>query len=577
MPQSGYGMEIYMSIIENSKKKIGQAVETAFGKAVEAGVFVISEGTNVADKIQLEVPKDEQHGDFACNIAMLLAKELRMPPRKIAEAIAANIEIGGEIERVEVAGAGFINFYLSNQRLYDVIREIEEKGSDYGKIQVGKGKKVMVEFVSANPTGPMHMGNARGGALGDCMASVLEYAGYDVTREFYVNDAGNQIEKFGKSLEARYIQQLKGEDAVEFPEDGYHGDDITEHAKAFIEIEGDKFLETTSEERKAALVAYALEKNVASLKSDLEKYRIFYDVWFRESELHKSGKVQDAIDRLTEAGYTYEEDGAVWINCEKMGLEKNEVLVRNNGIPTYFAADIAYHINKIETRGYDLCIDVWGADHHGHIARMKAALAAVGIDPDKFEVSIMQLVRLTRDGEAVRMSKRTGKAITLTDLLDDVSVDAARFLFNMRMAGSHLDFDLDLAVKQESENPVYYVQYAHARICSIIRVLKEEGIEVKPFSEISTEVLTEKEELALLKKLCDLPEEIRMAAESREPAKITRYVMDLASAFHTFYNACRVKVEDEAVLNARLKIVDSVRIVIAGVLKMLKIEAPEKM
>ncbi len=566
-----------MSIIENSKKKIGQAVETAFEKAVGAGVLANSDGIKVSEKIQLEVPKDEQHGDFACNIAMLLAKELRMPPRKIAEAIAENIEIGGEIERVEVAGAGFINFYLSNQRLYDVIRDIEEKGSDYGKIQVGQGKKVMVEFVSANPTGPMHMGNARGGALGDCMASVLEYAGYDVTREFYVNDAGNQIEKFGKSLEARYIQQLKGEDAIEFPEDGYHGDDITEHAKAFIEIEGDKFLDTTSEERKAALVAYALEKNVASLKSDLEKYRIFYDVWFRESELHKNGKVQEAIDRLTEAGYTYEEDGAVWINCEKMGLEKNEVLVRNNGIPTYFAADIAYHINKIETRGYDLCIDVWGADHHGHIARMKAALAAVGIDPDKFEVSIMQLVRLTRDGEAVRMSKRTGKAITLTDLLDDVSVDAARFLFNMRMAGSHLDFDLDLAVKQESENPVYYVQYAHARICSIIRVLKEEGIEVKPFSEISTEVLTEKEELALLKKLCDLPEEIRMAAESREPAKITRYVMDLASAFHTFYNACRVKVEDEAVLNARLKIVDSVRIVIAGVLKMLKIEAPEKM
>ncbi len=566
-----------MSIIENSKEKIGQAVKTAFLNAVKNGVLTVAEDINIEEKIQLEVPKDEQHGDFACNIAMLLAKSLRMPPRKIAEAIAEGIETGGEIEKVEVAGAGFINFYLSNSRLYDVIREIEEKGSDYGKIEMGKGKKVMVEFVSANPTGPMHMGNARGGALGDCMASVLEYAGYDVTREFYVNDAGNQIEKFGKSLEARYIQQLKGEDAVEFPEDGYHGDDITEHAKAFIEIEGDKYLETSSEERKEALVAYALEKNVAYLKTDLEKYRIFYDVWFRESELHKNGKVQEAIDRLTKAGYTYEEDGAIWINCEKMGLEKNEVLVRQNGIPTYFAADIAYHINKIETRGFDLVIDVWGADHHGHIARMKAALAACGIDPDKFEVSIMQLVRLTRDGEAVRMSKRTGKAITLTDLLEDVSVDAARFLFNMRMAGSHLDFDLDLAVKQESENPVFYVQYAHARICSIIRVLKEEGIEVKSFDEISAGVLKEKEEIALLKKLCDLPEEIRMAAETREPAKITRYVMDLASAFHTFYNACRVKVEDEEVMNARLKLVDSTRIVIQGILKMLKINAPEKM
>lgn len=566
-----------MSIIENSKNKIGQVVEDAFRKAVEKGTLVLAEEIDIASKIQLEVPKDEQHGDFACNIAMLLAKALRMPPRKIAEAIVEGIETGNEIERVEVAGAGFINFYLSNSRLYDVIREIEEKGSDYGRIEMGKGKKVMVEFVSANPTGPMHMGNARGGALGDCMASVLEYAGYDVTREFYVNDAGNQIEKFGKSLEARYIQQLKGEDAVEFPEDGYHGDDITEHAKAFIEIEGDKYLEASSEERKAALVEYALEKNVAYLKTDLEKYRIFYDVWFRESELHKNGKVQEAIDRLTKAGYTYEEDGAIWINCEKMGLEKNEVLVRQNGIPTYFAADIAYHINKIETRGFDLVIDVWGADHHGHIARMKAALAACGIDPDKFEVSIMQLVRLTRDGEAVRMSKRTGKAITLTDLLEDVSVDAARFLFNMRMAGSHLDFDLDLAVKQESENPVYYVQYAHARICSIIRVLKDEGIEVKNFADISADVLKEKEEIALLKKLCDLPEEIRMAAETREPAKITRYVMDLASAFHTFYNACRVKVEDERVMAARLKLVDSTRIVIQGILKMLKINAPEKM
>ncbi len=566
-----------MSIIDNSKKKIGQAVEAAFEKAVKAGILVAPEELNIGEKIQLEVPKDEQHGDFACNIAMLLAKELRMAPRKIAEAIAEGIETGGEIERVEVAGAGFINFYLSNSRLYEVIREIEEKGSDYGKIQVGKGKKVMVEFVSANPTGPMHMGNARGGALGDCMASVLEYAGYDVTREFYVNDAGNQIEKFGKSLEARYIQQLKGEESFEFPEDGYHGDDITEHAKAFIEIEGDKYLETSAEERKAALVAYALEKNVDGLKRDLEKYRIFYDVWFRESELHKSGKVMDAVKRLTDAGYTYEKEDAVWLNCEKMGLEKDEVLVRNNGIPTYFAADIAYHINKIEDRGYDLCIDVWGADHHGHIARMKAALAAVGIDPDKFEVSIMQLVRLTRDGEAVRMSKRTGKAITLTDLLEDVPVDAARFLFNMRMAGSHLDFDLDLAVKQESENPVYYVQYAHARICSIIRLLSDEGIAVKSFKEINPEVLKEKEELALLKKLCELPEEIRSAAETREPAKITRYVIDLAAAFHTFYNACRVKVEDAELMNARLKMVDSVRIVIAGILKMLKIEAPEKM
>ncbi len=566
-----------MNIIENSKKTIAETIEKAFLDAVNFGKLNPSEKIEVGEMVHLEVPKDKQHGDFACNIAMLLAKALRMPPRAIAEAIAENISVDGEIEKVEVAGAGFINFYLSNNRLYQVMNAIETQGKDYGRIDIGKGKKVMIEFVSANPTGPMHMGNARGGALGDCMASVMEYAGYEVSREFYVNDAGNQIEKFGKSLEARYIQEIKGEDAVEFPEDGYHGDDIREHAKAFIAMERDKYIDADSEIRKKALVSYALEKNVDSLKSDLEKYRIFYDVWFRESELHKNGKVKEAIDRLTAAGYTYEEDGATWLNCEKMGLEKNEVLIRQNGIPTYFAADIAYHINKLETREFDLAIDVWGADHHGHVARMKAALAAVGIDPDKFEVSIMQLVRLTRDGEAVRMSKRTGKAITLSDLLEDVSVDAARFLFNMRMAGSHLDFDLDLAVKQDSENPVYYVQYAHARICSIIRLLNEEGISVKKYSEINPEVLTMEEELELLKKLSELPEEIRAAAESREPAKITRYVIDLASAFHTFYNSCRVKAEDKQLLDARLKLCDSVRIVIKGVLSMLKIEAPEKM
>lgn len=566
-----------MSIIENSKEKIGQAVCRAFEKAVAGGALAPEEEIDIESLVQLEIPKDKQHGDFACNIAMLLARALHMPPRKIAEAIAAGIETGAEIERVEVAGAGFINFYLSDARLYNVLKEIEEQGENYGRVDIGHGKRVMVEFVSANPTGPMHMGNARGGALGDCMASVLEYAGYDVTREFYVNDAGNQIEKFGKSLEARYIQQLRGEDAAEFPEDGYHGEDIIDRAKEFIAINGDKYLDAESGERRKALVDYALEKNVAALKSDLEKYRIEYDVWFRESELHKSGAVKDAIKRLTDAGYTYEQDGAVWLNCIKMGLEKDEVLIRHNGIPTYFAADIAYHINKLETRGFDLAIDVWGADHHGHIARMKAALAAVGIDPERFEVSIMQLVRLTRNGEAVRMSKRTGKAITLSDLLEDVSIDAARFFFNLRMAGSHLDFDLDLAVKQDSDNPVYYVQYAHARICSIMRLLREEGIEVKPFAQIKPELLKEEEELDLLKKLCELPEEIKLAAVSREPAKITRYVIELATAFHSFYNACRVKVDDAELMDARLKIVDSVRIVIEGVLKLLKINAPEKM
>lgn len=563
-----------MTVYEEIRNKVIAEIDRAYAAAVEAGELAAAD---VDGMIKLEVPKDKQHGDFACNIAMILAKPLRSAPRSIAEKIASHINADGDIERCEVAGAGFINFYLKPDYLYRVLELVEKQGTDFGRVDIGKGKKVMVEFVSANPTGPMHMGNARGGALGDCLAAVLERAGYEVTREFYVNDAGNQIEKFGNSLNARYIQELRGEDAIEFPEDGYHGDDIREHAKAFIKLYGDKHLSLSEEERKAALIDYALEKNVTSLREDLERYRIVYDIWFRESKLHEGGEVKAAIKRLTDNGYTYEEDGALWLNCEKMGLEKNEVLVRKNGIPTYFAADIAYHINKLETRGYDLAINIWGADHHGHVARMKKALDAVGINSDKLHVVLMQLVRLMQDGEIVRMSKRTGKAITLSDLLEDISVDAARFFFNMRNAGSHLDFDLTLAAEQSNDNPVYYVQYAHARICSIIRLLGEDGISVKPYSEVGISLLTDETELALLKRLADLPEEIKAAAETFEPARITRYIMDLASDFHSFYNSCRVNCGDEELTAARLKLIDSVRIVMRGVLEMLKISAPEKM
>ncbi len=565
-----------MNIFEEMKSKVSAAIIAAFNAAIKDGTLC-SEDIDISNMVRLEVPKDKQHGDFACNIAMMLAKPMHCAPRQIAEAIVSHIATDSDIAKAEVAGAGFINFYLTPNWLYTTMEQIEEKGTDYGKIDLGKGKKVMVEFVSANPTGPMHMGNARGGALGDCLASVLEYAGYEVTREFYVNDAGNQIEKFGNSLNARYIQLLKGEDSIDFPEDGYHGDDIKAHAKAFIEINGDKHLSCTEQERKAALIDYALEKNVTALREDLEKYRIFYDVWFRESKLHNDGEVMAAIKKLTDNGYTYEEDGAVWLNCEKMGLEKNEVLVRQNGIPTYFAADIAYHINKLSTRGYDWAINIWGTDHHGHVARMKNALGAVGIAPERLDVVLMQLVRLTQNGEVVRMSKRTGKAVTLSDLLEDISVDAARFFFNMRSAGSHLDFDLDLAAQQSSDNPVYYVQYAHARICSILRLLGEDGISVKSYKDINPTLLTDETELTLLKKLTDLPEEIKFAAESMEPARITRYVMELATDFHSFYNTCRVKGEAEDVMAARLKLIDSVRIVISGILRMLKITAPEKM
>ena len=567
-----------MNIQEQMKEKIIAAILKAFEEATAAGDLPSQDPAPALDTmIRLEVPKDKQHGDFACNIAMMLAKALHMAPRAIADALTSRIQPDHDIAKVEVAGAGFINFYLTSNWLYETMNQIEAGQENYGKIDMGKGKKVMVEFVSANPTGPMHMGNARGGALGDCLASVLEYAGYDVTREFYINDAGNQIEKFANSLNARYIQQLQGEDAIQFPEDGYHGDDIKEHAKAFIAIHGDKYLTADETERKAALVDYALEKNIAALKEDLGRYRIFYDVWFRESTLHDSGAVKDAIQTLTNNGYTYEEDGALWLNCEKMGMEKNEVLVRQNGIPTYFAADIAYHLNKLETRGFDWAINIWGADHHGHVARMKKALDAVGSDGNRLDIVLMQLVRLMQDGEVVRMSKRTGKAITLSDLLEDISVDAARFFFNMRSAGSHLDFDLTLAAEQSNENPVFYVQYAHARICSILRLLEEDGIRVLPYAEIDPSVLTDPAELTLLKKLSDLPVEIGMAAKALEPARITRYIMDLAADFHTFYTACRVRVDDVALMNARLKLVDSTRIVLKGVLAMLKISAPEKM
>lgn len=567
-----------MDIQEKMRSKISAAIAAAVEKAQQNGALPQTDAPlQIEERIRLEVPKDKEHGDFACNIAMMLAKPLRSNPRAIAEEIVSCIEPDSDIDKIEVAGAGFINFYLNSSWLYEVLNQVEVHGDDYGRIDIGKGKRVMVEFVSANPTGPMHMGNARGGALGDCLAAVLEHAGYEVTREFYINDAGNQIEKFGNSLNARYIQQLKGEDAIEFPEDGYHGDDITQHAKDFIALHGDKYLECDETERKSALVDYALEKNITALKEDLEKYRIFYDVWFRESTLHESGAVQNTIDLLTENGYTYKEDGALWLNCEKMGLEKNEVLVRQNGIPTYFAADIAYHTNKLKTRGYDWAINVWGADHHGHVARMKKALDAVGIDGSRLDVVLMQLVRLTRDGEVVRMSKRTGKAITLSDLLEEISVDAARFFFNMRSAGSHLDFDLGLAAEQSNNNPVFYVQYAHARICSILRLMAEEGVSVRPFSEIDASLLKAEEELELLKKLGDLPGEIESAAKSLEPARLTRYVMDLAAVFHTFYTACRVKVEDRALMEARLKLIDCTRIVLKNVLAMLKITAPERM
>ena len=526
----------------------------------------------------IEVPKDKTNGDYAINIAMMLARAAKSAPRAIAENIVANLDkeaLGAT--KIEIAGPGFINFYLDKSYLYNTIAEIESEQEKYGNVNVADGKKVVVEFVSANPTGPMHMGNARGGALGDTLSNVLSRAGWDVTKEFYINDAGAQIDKFGRSLSARYIQILKGEDAIEFPEDGYQGDDIREHAQNYIDKFGDGLLEKEEQERKDALVAYALPLNIQALKETLAKYRIDYDVWFYESTLHNGGSVSETLEKLKGSNITYEKDGALWIKSTEFGSEKDDVLVRANGIPTYFAADIAYHRNKLEERGFDLAINIWGADHHGHIARMKGAMEAVGISGDKLDVLVIQLVRLMRNGEIARMSKRTGKMITLSDLIEEIGIDAARFFFNMRAAGSHMDFDLDLAVSQTNENPVFYVQYAHARICSIIRILEESGVKVPAYSDIDASLLKKDEELELLYTLARLPEEIKASAVSFDPSNLTHYLIDVASHFHSFYNACRVRDEEENLMCARLKLIESTRIVIKNVLDILGVSAPEKM
>ena len=463
-----------MNHIQNAMKAASALIWAGYERAAEAGELPRAD----LAMPQIEVPKDVKNGDYACTFAMQSAKALRLPPRKIADSVAAHLDlVGSAFSSVEVAGPGFMNLRLSPAWFQGVVENIRAEGAGYGRTTCEKPEKIMVEFVSANPTGPMHMGNARGGVLGDSLAEVLSRAGHQVTREFYVNDAGNQIEKFGLSLEARYMQLILGEDAFPFPEDGYHGDDIRELAAAFREQYGDEYVQKTSEERRAALVPFGLERNLARMREDLARYGIHYDNWFFESTLHDSGYVRETIDLLTERGATYEKDGALWLRTTDFGCEKDDVLRRQNGFYTYFAADIAYHRDKLERRGFDRVINIWGADHHGHVARLKAALDALGLDgTHRLEIVIMQLVRLMRDGEVVRMSKRTGKAISLSDLLDEIPVDAARYFFNSRAADTHLEFDLDLAVRQDSDNPVYYVQYAHARIKSILKALTQDGI-----------------------------------------------------------------------------------------------------
>lgn len=555
--------------IADAQKQLDTLIRAAYAKAFP--------GKEMRDFI-IEIPKDTSHGDFASNAAMVNAKNAGKAPRDIAAALLEAMDFTGSyFVAAETAGPGFMNFRLGQNWFSDSVQSVLDCGADYGRSDYGHGEKVMVEFVSANPTGPMHMGNARGGAIGDCLASALDFAGYEVCREFYINDAGNQIVKFGKSLEARYLQLYLGEDAVEFPEDGYQGEDIKVRAKEFADLHGDKYVNAPSEERTQALIDYALPANVEGLRRDLEKYRIKYDVWFSEKSLHESGAVMDVVKLLSDRGMTYEKDGAVWYKATEFGAEKDEVLVRANGIPTYFTADIAYHYNKFAVRGFDRVIDVWGADHHGHVARMKGSMDAIGLDGSKLDVVLMQLVRLMKDGQPFKMSKRTGRAITLTDLLEEIPIDAARFFFNMREPNSTLDFDLDLAVEETSQNPVYYVQYAHARICSILKNLAAEGISPRPVTAAELDLLTTSEEKELIRKLATLPEEIIGAAKNYDPARLTHYVIDTATLFHKFYNACRVKGEEEPLMQARLALCMATRIVIENVLGLLKITAPESM
>ena len=580
-----------MNMIESAKEQVRQLTQRAYRACVEAGTLPGGIETVPA----VEIPKDTANGDYTTTFCLAAAKAMKMNPRQVAQTLIDAMALEDSyFTAVELAGPGFLNFRLGGKWFADTVSVIEAEGEKYGENDTLAGKKYMVEFVSANPTGPMHMGNARGGVLGDTLASVLQKSGADVWREFYVNDAGNQIEKFAKSLEARYFQIIKGEDAVEFPEDGYHGDDIRELAQAFYEKEGDKYLDCDEKARHDALAQFGLSVNIPKMKTDLARYGIQYDQWFFESSLHESGYVADTVAALTEKGYTYEKDGALWLKTseilaarlraegksdeaiEKLGL-KDDVLRRANGFYTYFAADIAYHRNKFAVRGFDKVINIWGADHHGHVARLKGAMDALGLDGQhRLDIVLMQLVKLVRDGEVVRMSKRTGKAISLTDLLDEIPVDACRYFFNAKPE-TQMEFDLGLAVREDSENPVYYVQYAHARICTLLKNLAAEGYAVPKAAEADLSVLNGEEEKALIKQLAQYPAVVLLAARDYDPSFINRYLSELAAAFHKFYNACRIKGEAENVLLARLKLADTARAVLKNGMTLIGCSAPEKM
>jgi arginyl-tRNA synthetase len=556
----------------NPLQLANERVKEAIAGAILAAGLVTQEELPA---IVLEVPKDKAHGDLATNAAMQLTKIAKRNPRQIAEAIIEHLDTAAaSIEKAEIAGPGFINFTLSKSYLYPVIALVAEQGDNYGRIDAGKGQKVEVEFVSANPTGSLHLGHARGAAVGDALCNVLDFAGYQVTREYYINDAGNQVNNLCMSIETRYLQEL-GQPA-EMPEDGYHGEDIKGFAKELVAEKGDALLEMTPGDRAAFFRTYGLTKELDKIKRDLGRFRVNFDIWYSETSLYENGQVLRSLDELRDRGEVYEQDGATWLQTTKYGDDKDRVLIKNDGTYTYLTPDIAYHSDKYG-RGYDKMINIWGADHHGYIPRMKAAMSALGNDPEKLVVLIAQMVSLFQNGEKVKMSKRTGKAVTMEDLMEEVGLDAIRYFFTMRSMDSHLDFDMDLAISTSNENPVFYVQYAHARICSIFRQAEEQGITVPAMDQIDFSKLTAVHEYDLLRKIGELPAEITVAAEGYAPHRLIRYVYDLAALFHSYYKAERVITEDAAQTVARLALLGAARTAIANVLRLVGVTAPDRM
>ncbi|CAH1059032.1 arginine--tRNA ligase [Paenibacillus pseudetheri] len=557
---------------KNPLELVNERVKEAIADAiVNAGIVAPEEVPDIV----LEVPRDKAHGDLATNAAMQLTKIAKRNPRQIAEAIIEHLDTSSaSIEKAEIAGPGFINFTLSKNYLYPVISLVAEQGDDYGRINVGQGQKVEMEFVSANPTGSLHLGHARGAAVGDALCNVLDYAGYQVTREYYINDAGNQVVNLCKSIETRYLQEL-GQEA-EMPEDGYHGEDIKGFAKELVAEKGDTLLEMSPSDRAAFFRTYGLNKELEKIKRDLGLFRVNFDIWFSETSLYENGEVLRSLDELRDRGEVYEQDGATWLQTTKYGDDKDRVLIKNDGTYTYLTPDIAYHSDKYG-RGYDKMINIWGADHHGYIPRMKAAMSALGNDPEKLVVLIAQMVSLFQNGEKVKMSKRTGKAVTMEDLMEEVGIDAIRYFFTMRSMDSHLDFDMDLAISTSNENPVFYVQYAHARICSIFRQAEEQGISIPDYAEIDFSKLTAVHEYDLLRKIGELPAEIAVAAEGYAPHRLIRYVYELAAMFHSYYKAERVITEDAAQTVARLALLGAARTTIANVLRLVGVSAPDRM